>query len=360
MKFFNIFECCLLVKGAYRSLICDTQRGQYYYIPNDLYDLLKDDLRKYDIENIKIVFGKENQFTIEKYIDFLLKNEIGFLDNKIVEELMPIDLKYEVPEEINNCIIDFSQKSNYYTQDLSGSIDYLRIKHLQIRCFDFSLSHLQNFIDALKDSTLRSIELIIPFEEKLTITLKKMILNCPKILKVNIYNSIECKIDKILSREIVYLKQNILSEKHCGMVQKSYYSINLETFTLSKNHNSCLHKKIAIDIDGNVKNCPSMSQSFGNIKDMTLEEALNQKDFKKYWNLTKDHIEICKDCEFRYICTDCRAYTERTHTNTEGLDTSKPLKCGYDPYTGEWQEWSKNPLKEKAINFYGMQDLVKK
>ena len=37
---------------------------------------------------------------------------------------------------------------------------------------------------------------------------------------------------------------------------------------------------------------------------------------------------------------------------------SKPLKCGYSPYTNEWQEWSTNPLKQKAIEYYGMQDLI--
>ncbi|MCU7617403.1 hypothetical protein NZ698_09350 [Chryseobacterium sp. PBS4-4] len=109
-----------------------------------------------------------------------------------------------------------------------------------------------------------------------------------------------------------------------------------------------------------IRNYPSMPQSFGNIKDTTLEDELCHKDFKKYWNLTKDKIEVCKDCEFRYICKDCRAYTERTHEDNEGLDISKPLKCGYDPYTGEWEEWSTNPLKEKAIKYYGMQELVKK
>lgn len=33
---------------------------------------------------------------------------------------------------------------------------------------------------------------------------------------------------------------------------------------------------------------------------------------------------------------------------------SKPLKCGYNPYTGEWSDWSTNPLKQKAIEFYGI------
>lgn len=97
-----------------------------------------------------------------------------------------------------------------------------------------------------------------------------------------------------------------------------------------------------------------MCKSYGNIKDTRLEEALQHKDFKKYWSLTKDNIEVCKDCEFRYICTDCRAFTEQSHSSNDGLDISKPLKCGYDPHTGKWQEWSTNPLKQRAIKYYGI------
>lgn len=103
------------------------------------------------------------------------------------------------------------------------------------------------------------------------------------------------------------------------------------------------------------KNCPSMKESYGNIKDTTLIEALEKPGFKKYWNITKDQINVCKDCEFRYICTDCRAYLE----DPDDI-YSKPLKCGYNPYTCEWEEWSTNPLKEKAIKHYGMEDLVKR
>ncbi|WP_066439517.1 hypothetical protein [Chryseobacterium sp. CCH4-E10] len=57
------------------------------------------------------------------------------------------------------------------------------------------------------------------------------------------------------------------------------------------------------------------------------EPSIATLNFKKYRNLTKDQIEVCKDCEFLYICTDCRAYSERSHTNEEGLDTSKPLNA---------------------------------
>jgi len=73
---------------------------------------------------------------------------------------------------------------------------------------------------------------------------------------------------------------------------------------------------------------------------------------QKYEKLSKDQIDICKECEFRYICTDCRAYIE----DPENI-YSKPLKCGYDPATNQWQEWSENPLKHKTIGFYKLKDL---
>ena len=96
-----------------------------------------------------------------------------------------------------------------------------------------------------------------------------------------------------------------------------------------------------------------MSQSFGNIKDTTLKATLNHKDFKKYWNISKDQIEVCKDCEFRYVCTDCRAYIDEPENVL-----SKPLKCGYNPYTALWEDWSTNPLKQNAITYYEMEGVV--
>jgi hypothetical protein len=38
---------------------------------------------------------------------------------------------------------------------------------------------------------------------------------------------------------------------------------------------------------------------------------------------------------------------------------SKPLKCGYNPYTAIWEDWSTNPLKKKAIDFYKLKESQK-
>ena len=62
-----------------------------------------------------------------------------------------------------------------------------------------------------------------------------------------------------------------------------------------------------------------------------MANAVADSEFKKVWLINKDQIDICKDCELRYACSDCRAYT----VDPEKLN-SKPVKCGYDPYQGEW------------------------
>jgi SPASM domain peptide maturase of grasp-with-spasm system len=107
--------------------------------------------------------------------------------------------------------------------------------------------------------------------------------------------------------------------------------------------------------NGDIKNCPSIKNVYGNLNNTELSEVILNQDFMKLWYLNKDSVNKCKDCEFRYFCYDCRAYLQ----DPEDI-YSKPLKCGYDPHTNKWEEWSTNPLSKKGIEYYGMQDLVKK
>lgn len=68
-----------------------------------------------------------------------------------------------------------------------------------------------------------------------------------------------------------------------------------------------------------------MQKSYGNIRDTKLVDAVNTKGFKELWKITKDHVAVCKDCEFRYICQDCRAILK----DPENI-YSKPGNCKYN------------------------------
>ncbi|MCG8412356.1 MAG: hypothetical protein MI739_13845, partial [Bacteroidales bacterium] len=67
------------------------------------------------------------------------------------------------------------------------------------------------------------------------------------------------------------------------------------------------------------------------IDNTSLLDVVNSKEFQFYWNISKDQIEVCKDCEFRYICSDCRAYTKNSNVY------SQPAKCTYNPYIAKWE-----------------------
>lgn len=363
---YKLFSDIILCKGHVRTLLLDTTRNLYYYIPNDFANILIDNII-IDFELLKKIYP-ESVKIINAYKKFLLKDELIFevLDEEEASSFPKINLQYKQPFGIINAIIDIDAESNLsYLEKIEYDFEKLRVQSLQIRIFYINdIKILINFIDKISksgDNFLKDIQIILVKNDFLNFNcykVAKILHNYNIITQIDIYNYTEKNVDKMSSDKIFLHKKKIHNCKSCGEIAENMSTINLRIVSESHHHNSCLHKKIAIDAEGNIRNCPSMSQSFGNIKDTTLEEALQQSDFKKYWNLTKDQIEVCKDCEFRYICTDCRAYTERSHINKEGLDTSKPLKCGYSPYTGEWEEWSTNPLKQKAIQYYELENII--
>ncbi|UKB84878.1 grasp-with-spasm system SPASM domain peptide maturase [Chryseobacterium sp. MEBOG06] len=353
--YLKLFSSCKIVVGKKFALILDTQRQMYYQIPDTMSEVI-DMLNDFSISEIKDSLQSDSIEIFDSYIKFLIENEFAFYTNT-PHQFIYNDFNKSYLNDVMNCILEissFERLENYI-----GELKKLKIQAIHISLYtNVSLQQFSELINKIATETA-IISISISFTSDLVFDVNKLSglkHQYPILTKIFIHNS---TLEKNENSDLVnYIKKTPLTS--CGAINSCFFSCNAQFYQESHFVNSCLNNKISIDKDGNIKNCPSMSQSFGNIRDTTLEDALNHAEFKKYWNLTKDSIEVCKDCEFRYICTDCRAYTEQTDTNTEGLDVSKPLKCGYNPYTGEWEEWSKNPLKQKAIQHYGMQDLVKK
>lgn len=109
------------------------------------------------------------------------------------------------------------------------------------------------------------------------------------------------------------------------MVDRGIYEHN-------KFWNSCWFGKVAITSGGDVLPCVfARDQVAGNVKDRSLAEII-EEDMLKFWGLTRDQVEVCRDCEYRYLCHDCRPWA---YGFTDNLYAKSP-RCTYDPYTGEW------------------------
>ncbi len=334
-KYFKLFSCCIPVKGARRSIICDVQREQYKFIPTILYDILNNYVKvNKTIDQIKSIYQNQYDDAIDSYFDFLIENEFGFFcDNP--KNFPELDLTWKVPNQITNAILDVDLNSKHNFNDIFTQLDDLGCIALQIRIYPiFQIDIISSWLKNLNASSLRSIELLMHFDSSLTEDhLRRFLKENGRVTRLVIHSSSEDKYIPIdHGAGILYLKKQILSNECCGVISSYNFIINIDSFTESQNYNSCLNKKISIDVDGSIKNCPSMKNSFGNINTTSLNSVLAKKKFKNLWEINKDQIEVCKDCEFRYICTDCRAFI------SEASDIySKPSKCNYDPYTATWK-----------------------
>ncbi|MDN3694642.1 grasp-with-spasm system SPASM domain peptide maturase [Chryseobacterium tructae] len=355
MKYFNLFTNVLMTKGATRILVSDLQRNTSELYPLEFYELIED-LKVHSIENILNHYDEESQEILDSYLNLLLEKEYGFItENNWADNFPSLSHEYTDSSTISDIFIEFHNLD--FLCKIKHSMENLRIRHLII----FSENNLTEdeilAVDFLFENTpLENIDIYLPYHKQMDAHwFQKLNEKVSRISNLIVYRSVlrSIKLNNKLRFVITFTTED-LKISCCGKVDIKYFNTNLPKVLEAINHNSCLHKKIGIDKEGNIKNCPLMPGSFGNIQKISLEEALAHPDFKRYWNITKDSIEGCKECEFRYICTDCRAYTERSHSK-EDIDVSKPLKCGYNPYTNEWKDWSKNPLKEKAIQYYGLQ-----
>ena len=52
----------------------------------------------------------------------------------------------------------------------------------------------------------------------------------------------------------------------------------------------------------------------------------------RLWGITKDQEDVCRDCEFRRICPDCRVFTRQPER-----PTAHPARCTYNSNLARWQ-----------------------
>jgi SPASM domain peptide maturase of grasp-with-spasm system len=338
---FVLFACCIPVRGARRSVICDLQRECFHFIPNGLHEILTEHAGK-TAAAIKAFYDHEFDTEIDEYFAFLAGHELGFWTDQ-PDRFPPLDLTWETPERITNAIIDVDAASDHDFGGILNQLDDLGCKALEVRCFHRpTLSELRAILEAARYGRLRSIDLLAGYGPELTPeALGGLAKEHRRVSSIVIHSAPESRslAPDRAGAVIRYRRGAVDSPLCCGTIHPGYFAIDLETFAEAQQHNTCLNRKISVDARGEIRNCPSLPKSYGNVRDRSLHSALAERDFAALWSINKDQIDVCKDCEFRYICTDCRAYLRDA-----GDRFSKPSKCTYDPYTAAWQQ----PVEERT------------
>ncbi|MFK7947931.1 MAG: grasp-with-spasm system SPASM domain peptide maturase [Saprospiraceae bacterium] len=351
---FRLVSDSFVVQGASRALIADTGRKEYHLIPKILGHILQTEKGNTIDEVIeKYATNDDEKEILIDYFSFLQEHELLLFSNQLAL-YSDIGLDWDFPGLIANSIIDFGLENIAYLPKIVSSLEDLGCRYVQLRFFEnINITTLEQVITYFDNSIIEYVDVTIPYDGNTPNYYEKLVIENSRINSLVIFeypNHQTYSKQNIQGRGGIFTYPNKITASSCGIVSPHFFGANIHLLTESQHHNTCLNRKVSIDQNGEIKNCPSMAESYGNIKDTTLQVALNHPDFKKYWNIKKDQIAVCQDCEFRHICTDCRAYLE-----TPEDIYSKPLKCGYNPYTCEWQDWSTNPLKEKAMKYYNIE-----
>lgn len=347
METYLLFDCCRIIAGHTRSMILDTQRKSFYFIPNGLAAC---------IDPCGTIQRSEENAEL---IEFLLEEELAFpCEMPLLGHFISAKSNvWDYPARISNAIISREDFEEEFLEDAVTQItETLQCKYIEFRFRQpMSLERIEQVTTFIGRFNLLGYSLGICLEdhtiekEKLENVLSRSI----RLFKTLVFNYPEENVLKAGSGNYgnVFFTSTTSLDLSCGIVSEALFTLHSSHYYESLAHNTCLNRKLAIDTGGNIKNCPAMAKSYGNVKNVSLLKVVQDPEFQKMWHIRKDDIAKCKDCEFRHICTDCRAYVD----DPDDMH-SAPLKCGYDPYTGEWQEWSTLPFKQKALAFYGMQE----
>lgn len=332
-KYIILYGNIIPVRGFKRSILCDLQRESYELIPNALFEILSHSRIK-KIDDLYSLAGTENEKVLKEYFEFLLNKDLAFITSE-PNSFPEIKMDWKSPNLISNAIIDFDKQSNHDMEKIISELSDLACIAVELRFYsEYSLSKIKSILHCFDDSRIKSIELVIVYQLEFSKeSLCNLMADYQRLSSISITSSPENKSFNFNSDfdNLHYVTAKVDSSACCGQISPRNFSVNIPMVTESFHFNSCLNRKVGIDVFGNIKNCPSSHESFGNTSQDSIIKTVKKEEFKKKWFTNKDQIKICQDCEFRYICVDCRVFIENSSD-----PFSKPKKCSYDPYQAVW------------------------
>ncbi len=387
--FFN--NKVFLVEGSVKSCIYDLNKNKLYSINKKTKELIEKAINNYNAITSNIEFKLIDKLIESSILIFDKENGIITSDIESIAKEPNIEWAWiEITKKCNLQCIHCYENSSYFQKDIMSFKNFkkvidnlmnenitniqliggepLLLKENLFKMLDYSISKI-NYIEIFTNGTLLSDNHITYFKknnihlalslhsyieeehEKIT-TVKgsftKTIATIKKLQKNDIpfrIATIEVKgidIGKPQNNEIKINKPDLV--RLSGRANLNMYSrdmlkkkiitkekfrkpINIKYVSSSINTHNCFGYKIYIDTNLNVYPCV-MERDFihGNIKENTIREILNDDILQ----LSKNKIENCRDCEYRYACYDCRP----DKLNKDKY--SQPWYCSYNVNKGEW------------------------
>ncbi len=325
---YSLFANCIPVKGHNRSIIYDLGQYTYHYIPNSLYDLLI----KYETTNEWYNDVTPNEYEIiDEYINFLITNNLVLncknIDCKCFAKLNTF---WETPEQLSIIALKYDGKKSFYL--LLKIEEFIRnsyAKNLSINYFG-NETDLLILLKSLKNTYVNNIELYLLYSDFSKNEVEDIVIENPAISRIILLGA-KNNSSKYLDNGKQIIKYETTSNSINHPDESISFVVNRDFFIESQSFNCYYNKRIFIDEQGGIK-LNNELESIDNVVNVKFDELLKNELIKKYWAVCKDKIEVCKDCEHRYMCYDSRL-PKQNQSGCWFYET----ECGYNPYIAKWQ-----------------------
>jgi len=327
-KYFKFYASCIPVQGINRGVIYDLQRGSFYFVPNSIINVLNEN------ENEKLInlYNKysSQEKLIDKYLDYLIENELIFLTNE-PSHFIQLNTGFKSPFLIDTLILEIDTVQSSII-NLLENIDLLGCINLVLIVKEVhNHKNIEFIIDACKFSKIEIINVLAKYNDAISNELLAIRYENLRLRYVTLFEADkgEKLNDEFITKTTLNLK-NLLTKRIYGYGD---FTLNIKAYTESLNYNLFFNRKIYIDSEGNIKHYFTENVSYGNIKKDKIRDVILSDNFQELWKINKDKVEICCECEFRYICPDNRI---PNGINKDNQYVNNSI-CNYDPKTNQWK-----------------------
>jgi SPASM domain peptide maturase of grasp-with-spasm system len=323
---FGFSKDCFVVRGHLRSAIYDTRRQAYSLIDNVHADELKDFEGCGETE-VRTQMNPD-------LLRFVLEQEFAFFwPSGLIGYFSDISMDFFHPAPLSNAILE---GRGLHVLDRIHMLLKTGCRYFAILLREpVSLRTLDEYLSGAAFETVPTLELYLEqLDDARSGDIREFIRRHPFIASVNIHNApanrffIENQVPVAVSRGPL--------ERPRPVISPDVFFVNLQLLIESRHHNPYFHRKIYIGPEGDIRNAPEDSRIFGNIRDIAdarqIAGIVEHSDFRRYWDIPKDNIDVCRDCEFRYMCTDARVPSGRPDGSW-----FFPTECAYNPYICKWE-----------------------
>lgn len=336
---------CVPIDGYSRSVIYDLMRNEYKLIPNSLSNMLATLEGK---TRTQILSDSAVGYAVtQEYLRFLEENEyIIWINPKLAENFCPLDLDYISPTDLESAIIIIETSADI-VKDLIDDLCSLGCKYI-----DF------HFVQECDFNTYKSLLLLIknrPLDSVGFFFLKGLVsINLDAIEddffseSYHISNFTVYNAPTQIQNRINFTSVTFTSEAYDQTITVSprQFHVNIEAFCEAHAFNLFYHKKL---IFTNQECSELENHTNPALVRYTDKESITAKltdvEYLNFCSITKDQINVCKNCEFRYMCCDSRLPIQ-----LENGDWSFKEECAYNPYLCKWSwEEGYKSLQESGV-----------